>query len=237
MRPSLHPKSALVFCEKSFRYVSVRTIRTRVASSTRPLSAPVTDTLSVDTAPSKPIPPTVCVIQQWKYPTRGGQNLSERYARLERSLRGKEAYGARIEVLRVEAEGAVGIMAERSEEESARRLGGGASGKRVQTFKGLVIPEEPRAPESEECCMSGCAICVYDLYTEALADYSRSIETIRKSLSARRVPEDRWPASIRSSPKEDTDLKAKRTTANVSLSTFEVLERRLRAKHETVSVG
>src|SRR5262245_29463636 len=30
-------------------------------------------------------------IDRWKYPTRGGQNLSERYRRLEKSLRGKEA--------------------------------------------------------------------------------------------------------------------------------------------------
>jgi len=37
-------------------------------------------------------------------------------------------------------------------------------------------PVPPREPEAIECCGSGCAPCVYDLYWEAVAQYETELE-------------------------------------------------------------
>ncbi|KAJ7592197.1 hypothetical protein C8J56DRAFT_521942 [Mycena floridula] len=37
---------------------------------------------------------------------------------------------------------------------------------------------KPRPPTAEECCMSNCAVCVYDLYDEAMVSYNASIGVI-----------------------------------------------------------
>jgi hypothetical protein len=42
-------------------------------------------------------------------------------------------------------------------------------------------PVPPREPEAIECCGSGCAPCVYDVYWEAVARY----ETEREAWQAR----------------------------------------------------
>lgn len=77
--------------------------------------------------------------------------------------------------------------------------------------------------------MSGCAICVHDLYQEALEDYNASVASVRDSLQSLHVPEERWPESIRvkatKAPKEQRQ--------DIRLSAFEELERRLKAKHES----
>lgn len=69
----------------------------------------------------------------YKYPTRGGQNLSERFQRLEKSVRGKEAYQRDIHEIAGE-----------------RAANASVSGRRarpsVDTFMGFVVPEEPKPP-------------------------------------------------------------------------------------------
>lgn len=37
-------------------------------------------------------------------------------------------------------------------------------------------PVAPREPEAIECCGSGCAPCVYDVYWEAVARYEAELE-------------------------------------------------------------
>lgn len=37
-------------------------------------------------------------------------------------------------------------------------------------------PEKPRAPETWECCQSGCEPCVYDRYWEALTNYETALQ-------------------------------------------------------------
>lgn len=37
-------------------------------------------------------------------------------------------------------------------------------------------PVAPREPEAIECCGSGCAPCVYDVYWEAVARYETELE-------------------------------------------------------------
>ena len=36
-------------------------------------------------------------------------------------------------------------------------------------------PVPPRAPEPGDCCGSGCAVCVYDLYNDALERYEEQL--------------------------------------------------------------
>ena len=65
-------------------------------------------------------------------------------------------------------------------------------------FHGFVVPKEPKPPEPDgefpasfhleldnegaclECCMSGCAVCVYDLYEDALLAYRASMEKAKQ---------------------------------------------------------
>lgn len=128
---------------------------------------------------------------------------------------------------------------------------GAASG---ETFRGFVIPKEPRPPESDgacvqyhrqlyqwssspffarqnvECCMSGCAICVYDLYDESLTQYREAVQTLRTSLAAMNVPEHEWPEHIR--PKSKKTKPVIPTQKTVSIDAFEEMERNLRQKKE-----
>ncbi|THV07290.1 hypothetical protein K435DRAFT_833642 [Dendrothele bispora CBS 962.96] len=151
-----------------------------------------------------------------KKPSRGGQNLSERYKRLEKSLRGKEAYAFDADVLKQPT------------------LTGPASGKptkpgsssTAQLFQGLTIPEKPEEPADDECCMSGCAVCVYDLYEESLGLYKEALAKVTATLTSMGVPESEWPASLRSSAAGLEVGKKK----DVALSAFEEMERRLAEK-------
>lgn len=105
-------------------------------------------------------------------------------------------------------------------------------------FHGLKIPEAPKPPESDECCMSGCAICVYDLHDDTLTAYKDSVTSLQASLDAMGVARDTWPASIRPPPlKSKAQAKAKfgalppqQAQRAASLSAFEEMEMRLKAK-------
>jgi hypothetical protein len=41
-------------------------------------------------------------------------------------------------------------------------------------------PQPPDKPLPQECCESGCPICVYDLYAEALDEYRRALAEWKK---------------------------------------------------------
>src|SRR6266404_5925244 len=110
-----------------------------------------------------------------------------------------------------------------------------------KTFRGLVIPDVPKAPESDggcahllllprsyiftECCMSGCAVCVYDLYQESVDAYKFAVASVRASLSSMGVPIEQWPDNIR--PGSERKL-----PPPISLSAFEELERELDARRK-----
>lgn len=73
--------------------------------------------------------------------------------------------------------------------------------------------------------MSGCAVCVYDLYEESQSHYRDSIETIRKSLSNLAIPQTEWPSSLTNTLRSDIQK-----VASASESAFEALEKALAAK-------
>ena len=72
--------------------------------------------------------------------------------------------------------------------------------------------------------MSGCAVCVYDLYEEELAAYEDSVTTLRAALSERQIPESEWPAHIRTRTAE--------RSRGAVLNAFEEMERALKEKRD-----
>ncbi|KAI0790374.1 oxidoreductase-like protein [Abortiporus biennis] len=166
--------------------------------------------------------PTPVALERLKRSQRGGQNLSTRYQRLETSLRGKEGYEKRISDLYASKDAGSAASTD---------IHSRSSKANVKTFMGFVIPEEPRPPADDECCMSGCAVCVYDLYQEALEDYQNSLSSLRTSLKGINIPEDQWPQQIRL-PAGGTKSSQKPRERDVALSAFEELERRLKMQKE-----
>jgi hypothetical protein len=78
--------------------------------------------------------------------------------------------------------------------------------------------------------MSGCAICVHDLYLDALTAYDESVSSLRSSLSTLNIPEPEWPSNITSGSALEDGRKH-----NVSEDAFAALERALQEKKETDS--
>ena len=70
--------------------------------------------------------------------------------------------------------------------------------------------------------MSGCAVCVHDVFQESLDDYNASVAAVRTSLTDMKVPEDEWPETIRPG--------ASLPAYNPSLSAFQEMERALKAR-------
>ncbi|EEB94307.1 hypothetical protein MPER_06896 [Moniliophthora perniciosa FA553] len=143
---------------------------------------------------------------------RGGQNLTDRYVRLEKSIRGKKALESDVRELQHVPTTTI----------SPKNT--------LETFRGVVIPVKPKEPASDECCMSGCAVCVYDLYDESLAAYRESVDKVKATLRKMGVPEEEWPASL------GPEVKGTRRD-NPTLSAFEEMERVLKQKREDREKG
>jgi hypothetical protein len=91
------------------------------------------------------------------------------------------------------------------------------------------LPGDRHRPQNlVECCMSGCAICVHDLYQESLDDYNSSVAAVRTSLTSMKVPEEEWPETIRPGSEKRMSL----PTSSLSLSAFQEMERALKARRE-----
>ena len=76
--------------------------------------------------------------------------------------------------------------------------------------------------------MSGCAICVHDLYQESLDNYNNSVAAVRASLTDMKIPENEWPETIRPGSEKRMSLPA----PSLSLSAFQEMERALKARRE-----
>jgi len=46
----------------------------------------------------------------------------------------------------------------------------------MQTIDSDPRPEPPKEPELEDCCGTGCAVCVFDAYQFALENYERALK-------------------------------------------------------------
>ena len=49
-------------------------------------------------------------------------------------------------------------------------------------------PVAPREPEPDECCGSGCEICVWDRYEQALQRYRERLQEWQASLKEHTAP-------------------------------------------------
>lgn len=72
--------------------------------------------------------------------------------------------------------------------------------------------------------MSGCAVCVYDLYEESVDAYKEKVGALRDRLTAMAVPAAEWPESIRG--------EAKKPAKNPMLNALEELERKIAEKQK-----
>ena len=172
---------------------------------------------------------------------RTGRNLGLRYQQLESSVRSTIQKVALLEeatdtARSVEQHNSLSV----SNESRAPREG-------VEMFHGLVVPQEPKPPESDgeffahsfilililkrlalECCMSGCAICVYDVYEDSLLTYKASLVSLRTRLKSMGIPQSEWPSRIGSSP---ASLAVQRPP-NTSIDAFEAMEKALKVKRQ-----
>jgi hypothetical protein len=77
--------------------------------------------------------------------------------------------------------------------------------------------------------MSGCAVCVYDLYEESIERYKQDVSSFRTWLSALNIPESEWPYRIQR--KGHLSPEGMQERKDISRNAFEELERKLEAKH------
>jgi Oxidoreductase-like protein, N-terminal len=82
--------------------------------------------------------------------------------------------------------------------------------------------------------MSGCAVCVYDLYEESMDAYLDAVMSLCSSLSCLKIPKSTWPPSIRRAAAQSSPslppTGSDRQRKEVVMSAFEELERALEAK-------
>ncbi|KAF9124383.1 hypothetical protein BGW39_008244 [Mortierella sp. 14UC] len=55
-------------------------------------------------------------------------------------------------------------------------------------YHGFKIPVKPSPPGAEDCCMSGCAYCIYDLYEEDRQEYKGKLSKVLDEISKAGLP-------------------------------------------------
>lgn len=92
--------------------------------------------------------------------------------------------------------------------------------------------------------MSGCAVCVYDLYLESKAAYAQGLTAALGELQKQDVPKEVWPdeviaLSVRKNKSKDASVQETNDSIvwsdddsplDASMKAFQELERRLKAK-------
>ncbi|KAF9430290.1 hypothetical protein BGZ76_000888 [Entomortierella beljakovae] len=55
-------------------------------------------------------------------------------------------------------------------------------------YHGFSIPVKPNPPGAEDCCMSGCVHCVYDIYEEDRQEYKEALAEVLESIKKAGLP-------------------------------------------------
>ncbi|KAJ2573072.1 hypothetical protein IW140_000471 [Coemansia sp. RSA 1813] len=75
--------------------------------------------------------------------------------------------------------------------------------RKVQDLEAILkkMPPKPEPPSNEDCCMSGCEFCVWDLYDEDMREYQKHATKAREAFEAQGkvVPEQLRPENLRDS--------------------------------------
>ncbi|KAJ2024950.1 hypothetical protein IWW57_003551 [Coemansia sp. S610] len=62
-----------------------------------------------------------------------------------------------------------------------------------------TLPPKPEPPSNDDCCLSGCEFCVWDLYDDDMREYQKQAGVIRDAFEAlgKPVPTCIRPESLR----------------------------------------
>ncbi|KAL9931796.1 hypothetical protein V8E36_009346 [Tilletia maclaganii] len=63
-------------------------------------------------------------------------------------------------------------------------------------IRGILIPRKPPPPGPEDCCMSGCVHCAYDIYADSIQDYIAELGVAREKLLALPLSEEEWGVAV-----------------------------------------
>ncbi|KAG9065346.1 hypothetical protein KI688_002671 [Linnemannia hyalina] len=55
-------------------------------------------------------------------------------------------------------------------------------------YHGFKVPVKPSPPGAEDCCMSGCAHCIYDIYEEDRQEYKAKLAKVLDEISKAGIP-------------------------------------------------
>ncbi|KAG0374668.1 hypothetical protein BGX24_010104 [Mortierella sp. AD032] len=93
-------------------------------------------------------------------------------------------------------------------------------------YHGFAIPVKPSPPGAEDCCMSGCAHCIYDIYEEDRQEYKTKLAKVLDEITQAGLPP---PPNINTkAAKGDGATKDEEDDMDPGMKAFLELERKLK---------